>query len=302
MLPPLVLLLSGACFAAGVRAAPWWSNSTTISFWVAPDGGAYVNRTVAMVGAHLATVTSVMAYCGLDIRDDGSLVTSFSDACAALFPQLRALGVRTELATNSGNCSIAAMRLLWADLAVAPAQLLAAALAARADGINIDFEPQADSCQGGPTGDAADAALFAAWLAAVRAQLAPHGVRLTVDVAAWSPVLSQYAVLSRGADRLLNMETYNGGSAAAWAATLDTYVAGTPLAAAGVGLGAWSDGKGDWWETAPAAAYKVNASRAARVPELAVFRIVPAPDVTPAWPLDFWWPALQSFHAPVWGG
>ena len=41
-----------------------------------------------------------------------------------------------------------------------------------------------------------------------------------------------------------------------------------------------------------------DTSRAARVPELAVFRIVPAPDVSPAWPLDFWWPALQAFLAP----
>ena len=40
------------------------------------------------------------------------------------------------------------------------------------------------------------------------------------------------------------------------------------------------------------------ALRGARVPELAVFRIVPAPDVSPAWPLDFWWPALQAFLAP----
>ena len=292
------LLAIAACLSTScAAAAPWWA-APVVSFWIAPNGGDYVNRTVALVAAHASEVTSVMAYCGIDILDDGRLITPFSAACSALFPPLRALGVRTELVTNSGNCSIAAMRLLWADVTTAPAQLLAAALASGADGINIDFEPQADACQGGPTGDAADAALFAAWLAAVRAQLAPHGVRLTVDVAAWSPVLSQYAVLAAGVDRLLTMETYNGDSPAAWSATLDAYVAAAPLAAAGVGLGAWSDGKGQWWETPAAGPYKVNASRAARVPELAVFRIVPAPNASPAWPLDFWWPALQAFLAP----
>jgi len=291
-----VLLAAAACSA--VTGSPWWSNPV-ISYWVAPDGSALdINRTVALVASHASEVTSVMAYCGINILDDGSLVTPFSAACASLFPQLRALGVRTELVTNSGNCSISAMRVLWADVTAAPAQLLAAALQANADGINIDFEPQTENCQGVPSGDAADAALFASWLAAVRAQLAPHGVRLTVDVAAWSPVLSQYAVLAAGVDRLLNMETYNGGSAGGWAAVLDAYVAAVPLAAAGVGLGAWSDGKGDWWETPAAASFKVNASRNAHVPELAVFRIANAPDVSPTWPLDFWWPALQAFRAP----
>ena len=91
------------------------------------------------------------------------------------------------------------MRKLWADPASPPA-VLAAALAANASGVSIDFEPQADNCKGSPTGTAADAAPFAAWLASVRAQLAPHGIRLTVDVASWSPVLAEYATLAPSVD------------------------------------------------------------------------------------------------------
>jgi hypothetical protein len=62
-----------------------------------------------------------------------------------------------------------------------------------------------------------------------------------------------------------------------------------------VGLGAWADGKGSWWETTPAAFFKVNKSMEAGVPELAVFRIVPSKEVSPEWPLHFWWNALAPF-------
>lgn len=236
-----------------------------------------------------------MNYCGIDVADNGTIIDKFASTCEGLFPALRALGVRPELATGSGNCSIDAFRRLWADVATSPQVLLAAVLRANASGLNIDFEPQGDNCKGGPTGTAADAALFASWLAAVRSLLAPHGVRLTVDVASWSPVLAQYAVLAKGVDRLLTMETYNGGSPGEWDGYLRPFLAATPLAAAGVGLGGWSDGKAAWWETPAAAAYKVAAAVRAGVPEVAVFRIVPTPEVQEEWPLAFWWPALVPF-------
>lgn len=69
------------------------------------------------------------------------------------------------------------------DTTTSPRVLLAAAIAAGASGIDVDLEPQADNCAGAPTGDASDAALYAGWLAATRAVLAPHGIRLT----AWVP-------------------------------------------------------------------------------------------------------------------
>ena len=284
----LTLALLGSSASA---PTPWWHANKTISWWYAPDNN--WPQAVALITPHARLVTSVMAYCGLDIADNGTVIPAFHDTCAGLFPALRALGVRAELATGSGNCSIAAMRLLWADLTVSPAALLDAMLLAGADGLNIDFEPQADNCQGAPTGTAADAAAFSRWLAAVRALLQPHGMRLTVDVASWSPVLAQYAVLAQGADRLLTMETYNADSPAQWRGLLEDFVGHTPREAAGVGLGAWSDGKGAWWETAAAASYKVNQSAAAGVPELAVFRILPSQ--SPPWPLDFWWDALAAF-------
>ena len=285
---------ASASSASSASASPWWS-SQVVSFWYAPDND--WPSMIDIVNSHPGLVTSVMSYCGIDIADNGTIISKFLPTCAAYFPELKKLGVRTELATGSGNCSISAMRLLWSDTTLSPAVLLAAVLASGADGLNIDFEPQGDNCAGGPTGDAADAALFSAWLAAVRAVLAPHGVRLTVDVASWSPVLREYATLAKGADRLLTMETYNCDSPSQWDGYFRDFVTNTPLASAGIGLGAWSDGRSAWWETAPAAAYKVNASIAARAPELAVFRIVPEPEVSPEWPLSFWWGALAPFVA-----
>jgi hypothetical protein len=199
------LVFPAAAAAADARAGgapaakrqPWWAAQRVVSMWYAPDNN--WRDAVALIAAHAAQVTTVFSYCGLDISDAGKIIPTFSPICAQLFPALAALGVRAEISSGSGNCSIAAMRKLWADPASPPA-VLAAALAANASGVSIDFEPQADNCKGSPTGTAADAAPFAAWLASVRAQLAPHGIRLTVDVASWSPVLAEYATLAPSVD------------------------------------------------------------------------------------------------------
>jgi hypothetical protein len=201
---PLIFPAAPAA-AAGARAGgapaakrqPWWAAQRVVSMWYAPDNN--WRDAVALIAAHAAQVTTVFSYCGLDISDAGTIIPAFSPICAQLFPALAALGVRAEISSGSGNCSIAAMRKLWADPASPPA-VLAAALAANASGVSIDCEPQADNCKGSPTGTAADAAPFAAWLASVRAQLAPHGIRLTVDVASWSPVLAEYATLAPSVD------------------------------------------------------------------------------------------------------
>lgn len=55
-------------------------------------------------------------------------------ACSAYFPRLLELGVRPELATGAGNCSIVTYRKLWADTTDSPQVLLKAALAVNASG------------------------------------------------------------------------------------------------------------------------------------------------------------------------
>jgi hypothetical protein len=266
-----------------------------ISFWYSVDND-YPDA-AALIAQHTGNVTSVFTYCDLTVSDAGMIIgTTLSPQCSGFFANLTALGVRGEIVLNGGNCSIDAYRTLWADKTNSPAQLAAFALSANLSGINVDFEPQADNCQGAPTGTQADAQSFAAWLTAVRSLLSPHGIRLTVDVASWSPVLSQYAVLAGAVDRLENMETYNGDSQAEWEGYYEAFINAVPREKAGVGLGGWTDGKGSWWETPAGAAAKVARATADGVPELAVFRIVPSPEQNPSWPLDFWWGALAAYH------
>ena len=166
---------------------------------------------------------------------------------------------------------------------------------------NIDLEPQGGpntgkvgwGCQGGslPVGTAADAKLFAGWLSAVRAVLNPHGIRLTADVASWSPVLKEYATLAPAVDRLQTMSTYNDASLLQWEVGFHEFVHAIPRSAAGIGLGVWNDSKAQWWETAAGAKAKVAVAVKSGVAELACFRLVPAADNAPLGaeaPISFW--------------
>lgn len=290
-----IAVMASTAAVAAAAAVPW--PSPAISWWYAADNNwpSLLTQIAPYTGNATAPslVTSIQTYCGLSVADNGSIIDVISDACLQLFPALRAVGVRPELALDSGNCSIDAYRQLWSDTTVSPGVLLSAALAANASGVNVDLEPQADNCQGPATGTPADATLFAAWLAAVRAALNPHGIRVTVDAATWSPVIGQYSVLAASVDRVMTMETYNGDSEAQWLTWYRTFVGAVPRAAAGVGLGAWSDGGSAWWETAAGAAAKVSQAMADGVPELAVFRLLPPAE----YPLPFWWAALTPFVA-----
>lgn len=272
--------------------------------------------------ARLPLVTSIQTYCGHDISDAGEIIMNPHQgnisACSKYFPELAKLGVRPELATGAGNCSIVTYRKLWADTTESPQVLLKAALAVNASGWNIDLEPQGGpntgkpgwGCQGGslPIGTAADAKLFARWLAAVRAVLNPHGIRLTADVASWSPVLREYATLAPAVDRLQTMSTYNGASLNGWTDGFRAFISATPNRAAGVGLGVWDDSKNQWWETAAGAKAKVTAAIASGVEELACFRLIPAAGAQAGedTPATFWWNALEPFmkeeERPAGGG
>lgn len=78
------------------------------------------------------------SYCGHDISDAGEIIMNLAQgnftACRAFFPELAKLGVRPELATGAGNCSIVTYRKLWKDTTHSPQVLLKAALAVNASG------------------------------------------------------------------------------------------------------------------------------------------------------------------------
>ena len=298
-----LLVISGTTAVVASGSAPLlvaWPNKT-VSWWVNVDSN--WPHAIAQITPYVGNatsrsiITSIQSSCGYTVSAAGAIAGSLSNDCANFFRATSALGVRNEIWLDAGNCDIVAYRALWADTTNSPRVLLSAALAANVSGWNIDLEPQADNCAGVATGTAADAVPFAAWLTAVRAVLAPHNIRLTVDVCSWSPVLSQFAVLAPAVDRLLNMETYNGDSASQWSSYYSEFVKAIPRASAGVGLGAWSDGKSAWWETPAGASFKVNRSVVDGILELAVFRIAPSVEQNPPWPLEWWWAALEQFVA-----
>jgi hypothetical protein len=59
------------------------------------------------------------------------------------------------------------------------------------------------------------------------------------------------------------MSTYNGDGPAQWKGDFDAFVGAVPRAATGVGLGVWSDGKGQWWEIVEGTRAKVAQAIAA---------------------------------------
>jgi len=275
-------------------------TSPMISWWYSCDQ----NWTLAVdqISNHLGNstspslVTSIQTYCGNLVDDSGKIYGETSTDCQSFFKAITALGVKSELVLGQTNCSIDGMRLLWADKTTSPKQLLALAQEAGASGWNIDFEPQTEDCSGSPSGDSEDAILYAEWLQAVWNILNPAGIRLTIDVASWSPVLVEFATLAPAVDRLQNMETYNGGDKKTWLSYYNEFVNDIPLNKAGVGIGVWSDGEGSWWETPEGADEKISVCKKGQVPELAMFRIATSSQVgNPPWPLPFWWPALQTF-------
>lgn len=285
---------------ATATTATWPTPS--IAWWYACDGNSELELAQIVPHAHL--VTSVQTYCGWTVADNGTVVNTDErerKCCQSFFPALTKLGVRAELVLNGGNCSIASYRKLWGAPNTA-GQLLAIALEANASGWNIDLEPQSVGgspprpCGGLPTGTRADATTFAAWLAAVRGVLQRQGIRLTAAVAEWSPVLGAFATLAPSVDRLQNMGLYNLGGPLQWHVRFAHFLAsGAPRAKLAPGLGCWDVGDGAWWETAAGAAYKVNQSKAARVAELAMFRLYPNANASLQWPFPHWWRALEGF-------
>ena len=278
----LLVLVALACLS---QAAPFplssWPNPA-VSWWYSPDNNWPLM--IDQVAAHPSVVSSVMVYCGPEVSDEGTIVGSISDLCVGagggnIFEELIALGIRPELVLNSGNCSIDAYRTLWTQNAnVSIATLVSMAVSTNASGWNIDLEPQADNCQGGGTGEASDAALFASWLTSLRSALHAVGVRLTVDVASWSPVLSQFTTLAPSVDRLMDMDTYNADSLEGWLSTYGLMGnSAVPRSVAGIGLGCWVDAStnGTWSVTPEAAAQRIAQSVSDGVPELAMFRLVP---------------------------
>ena len=112
----------------------------------------------------------------------------------------------------------------------------------------------------------------------------------------WSPVLSQFEVLSSSVDRLMLMDTYNADSLAQWLAAYDNIVNNNvPREVDGIGLGCWVDSSnnGTWSVTNASAVERIAQLMSDAVPEAAMFRLVPVTDEDPSsWPEPFWYESI----------
>jgi hypothetical protein len=305
----MLLLLMGCGFAIGEAVA----HDRWVSFWYGPAsyGGSDINATLNMLSTHRKAVTSVMVYCGHTVASDRITLDSNSTPglCLdpapgrdALFAGMKKVGVKPELCLNGGNSNISDYRRFFANAEENVADMVKIGKTFGAAGWNMDLEPQV----GSPSSTAADAVLYAAFCTKARAALNAAGMRLTIAVAQWSPMLSAFSVLAPTVDRLLDMETYSANSMAGWL-NGDAYggyytkllAPDVPRSVAGPGLECWPAAKCGgapcWSTTAASAAERMDRIASDGVPEVALFRIVAIPNAN--MPQDFWWPLLEQFLA-----
>lgn len=296
--PLLLILLASA-------TATYTPPKRAVSFWYAPSASD-VNSTLQVLRQHNDTVTSVMLYCGQGVDNRGQLTGSISSLCTdVILPELKQLNIGAEFVVSDGSTNVTAHKLWFANASAVIEELMRVGEAHGIYGYNLDLEPQK------VPGTAGDALVYAGFCAKLRSALNAKGRRLTIDVAQWSPMLSQFKELAAGVDMLMNMETYNANSMTGWikgdayGGYYDAYVinSGVPRPRAGVGLGSWPSakcGNKTCWTTA-AASVSPRLQRMADdgVPEAALFRLYgDQTGKTPGnerWPETFWWAPLKAY-------
>ena len=163
-------------------------------------------------------------------------------------------------------------------------------------GFNLDLE-----C----ASTAEDGVAYAGFLSSVTARLKAHqpDLRFTADVsceagAGWSPMISNCSLLAAsGADRIMDMRTYNAPDAASWywSDLLPALAADPSRSRVAVGLGCWNDSRtdGTWNLTPESAEQRVCMLMNESVNEIDMFILSPEK----GFPLPFWIPQLERFVA-----
>eukprot|EP00049_Salpingoeca_infusionum_P019440 m.361875 g.361875 ORF g.361875 m.361875 type:complete len:370 (+) comp19954_c0_seq1:71-1180(+) len=280
----LFLLKGGAA-----SPLPHETGSRWVSYWYSVDNT--VNTMLTTVKAHQAAVTSVILDCGHELLANLTVGAPKNQTqCQQAADGLRELGVKVEIACGLENNSIKILRDVSQNWIAFPGMMQTLAETFNASGINLDFEPQT------PGGSASDAPPFAALLNLTRTALNTINVRLTVDVADWSPVLNQYELLAPCVDRLLDMETYNQASWDQWYGYYKNIVKpSVPREQVGIGIFPFAQQNGTWPSTPASVTQRINQIAGDNVPEIFVFRILTSQ--SPPWPWTMWWQPLQDFLA-----
>eukprot|EP00239_Pterosperma_sp_CCMP1384_P007260 CAMPEP_0197851996 /NCGR_PEP_ID=MMETSP1438-20131217/19417_1 /TAXON_ID=1461541 /ORGANISM="Pterosperma sp., Strain CCMP1384" /LENGTH=310 /DNA_ID=CAMNT_0043465825 /DNA_START=367 /DNA_END=1299 /DNA_ORIENTATION=+ len=288
--------------AAPARRVTWWYAPTN---YMANDAAAVL----AKLKQHRNAVTNVVLNCGYYVSTGGvvSFNEKFKGVCDegnhdgngnSVIANLTKEGIDVEIAIDAGSCAISLYHELFANNETLGALLEIKKALGPISGISFDLEPQ-------PTSAPADALLYAKFLSGLKPHLNAAGMRLTVWVAAWSPMLKNYAALAPAVDKLFDMETYNANSMKGWL-NGDVYggyylpfVKGAGSAAApAMGIWTWAKcGKTPCWSTTSASgAPRMGQLVKDGVNEVALFQITQEKGAIFA-PADWWWPLLSNYLA-----
>ena len=282
------------------------TGSRWVSFWYSPSEKD-LNQTLDVLRRNSDAVTSVMLYCGQAVNGEGMFVSETSEFCendGVLLSTLRELDIGVEFVVNDGSTNVTAHKI-WMQNESSVNALVSIAKEYKLTGWNLDLEPQS------VPGTAEDAKMYASFLNRTRASLNEIGTRLTIDVAQWSPMLSQYDVLAPSVDRLMNMETYNCDSFEGWikgdsyGGYYEAFVNNNiPRHVNGVGTGCWptatcGTNHSCWTTTNSSVSPRIERMIQDNVPEIAMFRLYgDQSENTPPderWPQDWWWGPLRDY-------
>jgi len=264
-------------------------SSKWVSFWFSTDD-TYA-KMIEAVAAHTSAVSSVILDCGMSIDNDASLVIPENANCKPAIEGLTKLGVKAELAVGLAGSNISAMRKAFQrGSKVFSKELLAIVDDYKVQGIDFDWEPQ-----GKDMGNLTDAKAYAEFLSGIKQDF-DGKARLTICVADWSPVMSQYALLAPAVDRLLDMETYNDKDYATWHTYYKNIVKdAVPKNKVGIGMYPFAK-NGSWAATPESVAERMKDITNDGVAEVFIFRFLF--QGAEEWPFPMWWQPLTQFLKP----
>ena len=288
-------MVSLALLVAAASASA--SNATRhVSWWFDVGENATVDAlNVAAIAKHRSVFTRVMP-CSSDDLLDGN-VTRWWGAEAqvnAWLGPLKETGVPVlPYLIDIDNST--QMHLVYANSTAFIADAVAVAQHFGLSGWFIDYEDEypADT-------DPDKSAKLASFLTELGDSLHAKDMELTICVASWSSLLSDYESIARSSvDELQQMSTYANPSN--YVDILDTYFAaikagdGGRTTKAGVGVGVYYDGHGgyenDWSEESARSFVNYVAAAGGNID---VFRLLN--DEEHGWPRDeFWWDILSDF-------
>ena len=269
----LLLLLSARCALAAPYVLSW------LCLERCGDNAAQIASQLESLSVN-STIFSAASFEDYNLGANSTLVKN--DLTQVAGP-IRQLGLETWAMVSSYPYPpefLSWMRQVFAD----PEPFIDACLRAAAEehltGFNIDWEPTSAE-----NVTAADASAYAAFVQHFSQAMHAQGVKVSVDVATWSPIWDLPALAATDVDYLVTMGTYTANTTS-FLHQLDKALASVPVSKLVVGLEC--DEKDVGVLSQEALAERFAALKERGVGALGLWRM-PVPDA--------WWPFLADFAA-----